>query len=88
MLVEQCGRACGNCAKAGAFCAQAFASQRWKSLRKKLPKATGIDFHAGGSFHKPSAFFLFWYFFLSLWKSKEVKREAVCRWHQVAEVSR
>jgi len=46
-----------NCAKAGAFCAEAFASQRWKSSSKKLPKATDLDFHGRRQF--PQAFLSF-----------------------------
>jgi len=44
-------------------------------INKKSPKASFIDFHGCGSFHKlplPPAFFLFWFFFLSLCLHREV----------------
>jgi len=30
-----------------------FSKQRWKSSRKKMPKATASDFHGCGSFRRP-----------------------------------
>jgi len=44
-------RRCGNGGKAGAVFAKAFSKQLVEIIKKKLPKATFIDFHSCGRFH-------------------------------------
>src|SRR5262245_39482654 len=44
-------RRCGNCGKAGAVLCGGFCKQLEEMIKKKLPKATLLDFLSCGSFH-------------------------------------
>src|SRR6266478_9403122 len=56
-------RCCGNCGKAGAGFCEGFSKQLVGIIKKKLPKASFMDFHSCGSFHStPRLAFLFFAF--------------------------
>lgn len=46
--------------------AEGLCKQLVKIIKNKVPKATDSDFHSCGILHQAAAFFLFWFFFLSL----------------------